>query len=306
MHRRDKRKTAQPTPLSIISRHPAVPPLLRCTRLPAVPSPFGCARYPAAPSLFGCNPVIPLCRPVQKQPAALRYRTVGRQLAALTCRPCTDTSSSPYYIVSVRISSTAPPPHRSQTTPYLLPPVWVQPRSPRCATPFGCAHCLALPLLLTGSTRCPAIQKSPCCGVPVRIFPAVLPCRMAQRQLRCPPFGYDIVFPPPLYGPLRMRPTAPLCRRCAEIRLLPDHILCSKAIPLPAVHPWPENSPRGPPGGGATAGRRLLFARLISRPKRPERVVFLFLSGRFFYGNSEGRHFPFFEWTTIAKLPAKR
>lgn len=119
MHRRDKRKTAQPTPLSIISRHPAVPPLLRCTRLPAVPSPFGCARYPAAPSLFGRNPIVPLCRPVQKQPAALRYRPVGRQLAALSFRLCTDTSSSPYYIVSVRISSTSPP-HRSQTTPYLL------------------------------------------------------------------------------------------------------------------------------------------------------------------------------------------
>ena len=84
MHRRDKRKTAQPTPLSIISRHPAVPPLLRCTRLPAVPSPFGCARYPAAPSLFGPNPVIPLYHPVQKQPAALQYRPVGRHLAALT------------------------------------------------------------------------------------------------------------------------------------------------------------------------------------------------------------------------------
>lgn len=186
MHRRDKRKTAQPTPLSIISRHPAVPPLLRCTRLPAVPSPFGCARYPAAPSLFGRNPIVPLCRPVQKQPAALQYRPVGRQLAALTCRPCTDTSSSPYYIVFVRISSTAPP-HRSQTTP--LPPIPLfgySPVPPRCATPFGCAHCLAMPLLLTGSTRCPAIQKSPCCGVPVRIFPAVLPCRMTQRQLHCP------------------------------------------------------------------------------------------------------------------------
>ena len=74
-------------PRSIASRHPAVPPLLRCTRLPAVPSPFGRARYPAVPPLFGCNPVIPLCRPVQKRPAALRYRPVGRQLAALSCRP---------------------------------------------------------------------------------------------------------------------------------------------------------------------------------------------------------------------------
>ena len=244
MHRRDKRKTAQPTPLSIISRHPAVPPLLRCTRLPAVPSPFGCARYPAAPSLFGRNPIVPLCRPVQKQPAALQYRPVGRQLAALTCRPCTDTSSSPYYIVFVRISSTAPP-HRSQTSP--LPPIPLfgySPVPPRCATPFGCAHCLAMPLLLTGSTRCPAIQKSPCCGVPVRIFPAVLPCRMTQRQLHCPRLGTTSFSP--LYDPLRMRLTAPLCRRCAEIRLLPDHILCSKAIPLPAVHPWPEISPAAP------------------------------------------------------------
>lgn len=44
--------------------------------------------------------------------------------------------------------------------------------------------------------------------------------------------------------------------------------------------------PAVPPRSGGTAGRRLLFARLISRPKRPERVVFLFLSGRFFYGSS--------------------
>lgn len=305
MHRRDKRKTAQPTPLSIISRHPAVPPLLRCTRLPAVPSPFGCARYPAAPSLFGCNPVIPLCRPVQKQPAALRYRTVGRQLAALTCRPCTDTSSSPYYIVSVRISSTAPPPHRSQTTPYLLPPVWVQPRSPRCATPFGCAHCLAMPLLLTGSTRCPAIQKSPCCGVPVRIFPAVLPCRMAQRQLRCPPFGYDIVFPPRCmarFGCALLHRYAAAARKYACYPTI-SSVQKQSRCPLSILG---RRTPPVPPLRGGTAGRRLLFARLISRPKRPERVVFLFLSGRFFYGNSEGRHFPFFEWTTIAKLPAKR
>lgn len=130
MHRRDKRKTAQPTPLSIISRHPAVPPLLRCTRLPAVPSPFGCARYPAAPSLFGRNPIVPLCRPVQKQPAALQYRPVGRQLAALTCRPCTDTSSSPYYIVFCSHILHCPAASLADHPLTSYPPVWVQPRSP--------------------------------------------------------------------------------------------------------------------------------------------------------------------------------
>ena len=136
--------------------------------------------------------------------------------------------------------------------PYLLSPCLGTAPFPRCATPFGCTHCLAMPLLLTGSTRCPAIQKSPCCGVPVRIIPAVLPCRMTQRQLHCPRLGTTSFSP--LYGPLRMRPTAPLCRRCAEIRLLPDHTPCSKAIPLPAVHPWPENSPP-PPRRAATQGR---------------------------------------------------
>ena len=69
------------------------------------------------------------------------------------------------------------------------------PVPPRCATPFGCTHCLAMPLLLTGSTRCPAIQKSPCCGVPVRIISAVLPCRMTQRQLHCPPVWVRHRFP---------------------------------------------------------------------------------------------------------------
>lgn len=281
MHRRDKRKTAQPTPLSIISRHPAVPPLLRCTRLPAVPSPFGCARYPAAPSLFGRNPIVPLCRPVQKQPAALRYRPVGRRLAALTWAPVRTQARRP----TISFLFAYPPlPRRiaRRPPPYLLSPCLGTAPFPRCATPFGCTHCLAMPLLLTGSTRCPAIQKSPCCGVPVRIIPAVLPCRMTQRQLHCPRLGTTSFSP--LYGPLRMRPTAPLCRRCAEIRLLPDHTPCSKAIPLPAVHPWPENSPRRPavpPRSGGTAGRRLLFARLISRPKRPERVVFFFCQAGF-------------------------
>ena len=129
MHRRDKHKTAQPTPLSIISRHPAVPPLLRCTRLPAVPSPFGCARYPAAPSLFGRNPIVPLCRPVQKQPAALRYRPVGRRLAALTWALFGHKLVALLYrfcshILHCPAASLADHPLTS------YPPVWVQPRSP--------------------------------------------------------------------------------------------------------------------------------------------------------------------------------
>ena len=246
MHRRDKRKTAQPTPLSIISRHPAVPPLLRCTRLPAVPSPFGRARNPAVPPLFERNPIVPLCRPVQKQPAALQYRPVGRQLAALTCRPCTDTSSSPYYIVSVRISSTAPP-HRSQTTPVPpiplfgyspVPPPAVQLHSDAHPTVPLCCCSQAAPVALHTET---ALLCRPCSNIPrcssmphgSRATPLPLP------RLGTTPFST-------LYDPLRMRLTAPLCHRCAEIRLLPDHILCSKAIPLPAVHPWPEISPAAP------------------------------------------------------------
>lgn len=153
-------------PCSIASRHPAVPPLLRCTRLPAVPSPFGRARYPAVPPLFGCNPVIPLCRPVQKQPAALRYRPVRRQLAALTCRPVRTQAPHPTnrfcsHILHCPAASLANHPLPP------IPPVWVQPRSPAVQLHSDAPHCLAMPLLLTGSTRCPAIQKPPCCGVPV-------------------------------------------------------------------------------------------------------------------------------------------
>lgn len=281
MHRHDKRKTAQPTPLSIISRHPAVPPLLRCTRLPAVPSPFGRACYPAAPSLFGRNPIVPLCRPVQKQLAALRYRPVGRRLAALTWVLF---GHKPVTLLYRFCSHILHCPAAASLTDHSLPPAPCLSTAPfpRCATPFGCTHCLAMPLLLTGSTRCPAIQKPPCCAVPVRIFPAALPCRMTQRQLRCPPFGYDIVSP--LYGPLRMRPTAPLCRRCAEIRLLPDHIPCSKAIPLPAVHPWPENSP--PPCRAATQWRHgraaaPLYPGIFPVPNDPNGSFFFFCQAGF-------------------------
>ena len=194
MHRRDKRKTAQPTPLSIISRHPAVPPLLRCTRLPAVPSPFGRACYPAAPSLFGRNPIVPLCRPVQKQPAALRYRPVGRRLAALTWALF---GHKPVTLLYRFCSHILHCPAAASLTDHSLPPAPCLSTAPfpRCATPFGCTHCLAMPLLLTGSTRCPAIQKPPCCAVPVRIFPAAPPCRMAQRQLRCPPVWVRHRFP---------------------------------------------------------------------------------------------------------------
>mgnify|MGYP000319042307 CR=1 FL=1 len=274
MHRRDKRKTAQPTPLSIISRHPAVPPLLRCTRLPAVPSPFGRARNPAVPPLFERNPIVPLCRPVQKQPAALQYRPVGRQLAALTCRPCTDTSSSPYYIVSVRISSTAPP-HRSQTTP--LPPIPLFGYSPvppplcnsiRMRTPlsrYAAAH-RQHPL--------PCIQKPPCCAVPVRIFPAALPCRMAQGQLRCP-------------SPVWARRRFPRCTTRSGCALLHRYATDARKY---ACYPTISSVQKQSRCPLSILGRRSppppRCARLISRPKRPERVVFLFLSGRFFYGSS--------------------
>lgn len=139
-----------------------------------------------------------------------------------------------------------------------------------------------MPLLLTGSTRCPAMQKSPCCGVPVRIIPAVLPCRMTQRQLHCPRLGTTSFSP--LYGPLRMRPTAPLCRRCAKIRLLPDHILCSKAIPLPAVHPWPESSPAAPPCRHCVAARRgggSSLPDLFPVPNDPNGSFFFFCQAGF-------------------------
>ena len=166
--------------------------------------------------------------------------------------------------------------------PYLLSPCLGTAPFPRCATPFGCTHCLAMPLLLTGSTRCPAIQKSPCCGVPVRIIPAVLPCRMTQRQLHCPRLGTTSFSP--LYGPLRMRPTAPLCRRCAEIRLLPDHTPCSKAIPLPAVHPWPEHPPAAPPCRHAVAARRgggSSLPDLFPVPNDPNGSFFFFCQAGF-------------------------
>lgn len=140
-----------------------------------------------------------------------------------------------------------------------------------------------MPLLLTGSTRCPAMQKSPCCGVPVRIIPAVLPCRMTQRQLHCPRLGTTSFSP--LYGPLRWRPTAPLCRRCAKIRLLPDHILCSKAIPLPAVHPWPGELPAGPAGAGhcvaARRGGGSSLPDLFPVPNDPNGSFFFFCQAGF-------------------------
>ena len=224
-------------------------PIARCT-IPVRMRPLPCRSVPVWTQSH-CSAVPPRseatrCTAVSPRWKAARRLNVpalyGHKLVALLYRFCS-------HILHCPAASLADHPLTS------YPPVWVQPRSPpRCATPFGCAHCLAMPLLLTGSTRCPAIQKSPCCGVPVRIFPAVLPCRMTQRQLHCPRLGTTSFSP--LYDPLRMRLTAPLCRRCAEIRLLPDHILCSKAIPLPAVHPWPEISPAAPLCRHAVAAQR--------------------------------------------------
>lgn len=287
MHRRDKRKTAQPTPLSIISRHPAVPPLLRCTRLPAVPSPFGCARYPAAPSLFGRNPIVPLCRPVQKQPAALQYRPVGRQLAALTCRPCTDTSSSPYYIVFVRISSTAPP-HRSQTTP--LPPIPLFGYSPVPPPLCNSIRMRPLPRYAAAAHRqhpLPCHTEIALLWRPCSNIPRCSSMPHDSKATPLPPFGYDIVFPA-----VRPAPDAPYCTAMPPMR---GNTLVTRPYPLFKSNPVARcpslagdlpRRPAVPPRSGGTAGRRLLFARLISRPKRPERVVFLFLLGRFFYGSS--------------------
>lgn len=283
MHRHDKRKTAQPTPLSIISRHPAVPPLLRCTRLPAVPSPFGRACYPAAPSLFGRNPIVPLCRPVQKQPAALRYRPVGRRLAALTWVLF---GHKPVTLLYRFCSHILHCPAAASLTDHSLPPAPCLSTAPfpRCATPFGCTHCLAMPLLLTGSTRCPAIQKPPCCAVPVRIFPAAPPCRMAQRQLRCPPFGYDIVSPA-----VRPASDAPYCTAMPPLR---GNTLVTRPYPLfkgnPVarcpVHPWPESSPAAPPCRHAVAARRgggSSLPDLFPVPNDPNGSFFFFCQAGF-------------------------
>lgn len=256
-------------------------PIARCT------IPVRMPRYPAAPSLFGRNPIVPLCRPVQKQPAALQYRPVGRQLAALTCRPCPDTSSSPYYIVSVRISSTAPP-HRSQTTPYLLSLLFGYSPVPRCATPFGCApHCPVIPLL-TGSTRCPAYRNRPAVPSLFEYSPLLFHAAWLKGNSAAPPpFGHDAVF-----HAVRPAPDAPYCTAMPPMR---GNTLVTRPYPLFKSNPVARcpslagdlpRRPAVPPLRGGTAGRRLLFARLISRPKRPERVVFLFLLGRFFYGSS--------------------
>lgn len=269
MHRRDKRKTAQPTPLSIISRHPAVPPLLRCTRLPAVPSPFGRARNPAVPPLFERNPIVPLCRPVQKQPAALQYRPVGRQLAALTCRPCTDTSSSPYYIVSVRISSTAPP-HRSQTTP--LPPIPLfgySPVPPRCATPFGCApHCPVM-LLLTGSTRCPAYRNRPAVPSLFEYSPLLFHAAWLKGNSAAPPpFGHDAVF-----HAVRPAPDAPYCTAMPPMR---GNTLVTRPYPL-----FKSNPVARCPSLAGDLPRRPAVPDLFPVPNDPNGSFFFFCQAGF-------------------------
>lgn len=133
--------------------------------------------------------------------------------------------------------------------PYLLSPCLGTAPFPRCATPFGCTHCLAMPLLLTGSTRCPAIQKSPCCGVPVRIIPAVLPCRMTQRQLHCPRLG-TTSFPrcTARFGCALLHRYAAAARKYACYPTIPP---VQRQSRCPLSIPWPENSPP-PPRRAAT------------------------------------------------------
>ena len=225
----------------------AIPLCRRCSDAPDCPLYHPRSDVPVTLPLRPCLDAIPLFRcaaPFRSNPLHCGIAPLEGGSVRTQARRPTISFLFAYPPLPRRIARRPPP--------YLLSPCLGTAPFPRCATPFGCTHCLAMPLLLTGSTRCPAIQKSPCCGVPVRIIPAVLPCRMTQRQLHCPRLGTTSFSP--LYGPLRMRPTAPLCRRCAEIRLLPDHTPCSKAIPLPAVHPWPENSPP-PPRRAATQWR---------------------------------------------------
>lgn len=265
MHRHDKRKTAQPTPLfdcistsrcaADAQMHPiarctitvrtrplpcrsapvwmqscysAVPPRSEATRCTAVSPRLTAARRPVVPALYGHKPVI------------LLYRFC---LNILHCPAAASLADHPL-----------PPAPCLSTAPF-----------PRCATPFGCTPLSRYAALLCHTET--ALLCRPCSNIP-----------------RCSSMPHDSKATPlprlgttsfsPLYGPLRMRLAAPLCRRCAEIRLLPDHILCSKAIPLPAVHPWPESSPAAP----------LCPTYFPSQTTRTGR--FSFLSSRFFYGSS--------------------
>ena len=221
-------------------------PIARCT-IPVRMCPLPCRSVPVW--MQSCYSAVPprseatRCTAVSPRLTAARRLNVpalyGHKLVALLYRFCSN-------ILHCPAASLADHPLTS------YPPVWVQPRFPAVqlhsdahpTVPLCCCS-QAAPVALHTET---ALLCRPCSNIPRC---SSMPHGSRATPLPLPRLGTTSFSP--LYGPLRMRPTAPLRRRCAEIRLLPDHILCSKAIPLPAVHPWPENPP--PPRCAASAWR---------------------------------------------------
>ena len=206
-------------PVWMQSCYSAVPPRSEATRCTAVSHRWKAARRLNVPALYGHKLVTLLyrfCSHILHCPAAASLTD-----HSLPPAPCLGTAPLPPLCNSIRMRPLpryAAAAHRQHPLP--------------CHTEI-------------------ALLWRPCSNIP-----RCSSMPHGSKATPLPPVWVRHRFPPPLYGPLRMRPTAPLCRRCAEIRLLPDHILCSKAIPLPAVHPWPENSPRAATAwrhGGAAA-----------------------------------------------------
>ncbi len=277
MHRHDKRKTAQPTPLF---DYISIPLCRRCSDAPDCPlyhprsdAPVTLPLRPCLDAilLFRCaapfrsNPLHCSIAPLEGSSPPCRSGPVRTQARHPTNRFCS-------HILHCPAASLADHP-----LPPILP-VWVQPRPPLCnsirmhPTASLCRCCSqAAPVALPYRNR-PAVASLFEYSPP--LFHAVL---LKGNSAAPPPFRYDIVFPA-----VRLASDAPYCTAMPPLR---GNTLVTRPYPpfkgnpvarCPSLAGELPRRPAVPPHSGGTAGRRLLFARVIFRPKRPERVVFLF------------------------------
>lgn len=256
-------------------------PIARCT-IPVRMRPLPCRSVPVWTQSH-CSAVPPRseatrCTAVSPRWKAARRLNVpalyGHKLVALLYRFCS-------HILHCPAASLADHPLTS------YPPVWVQPRSPPLCNSI---RMRPLPRYAAAAHRqhpLPCHTEIALLWRPCSNIPRCSSMPHDSKATPLPPFGYDIVFPA-----VRPAPDAPYCTAMPPMR---GNTLVTRPYPLFKSNPVARcpslagdlpRRPAVPPRSGGTAGRRLLFARLISRPKRPERVVFLFLLGRFFYGSS--------------------